>query len=277
MLKRLWGHNTRVEPRERPMIANGRVVWAVGDIHGRLDLLNPLLDHMIADLRRGTAGGSLVFLGDYIDRGPASRGVIERLVTLTSEKDLDLHFIRGNHEERMEAFLSDHTAGPAWCEYGGREALASFGLQIPISKHRPEEWSVLSLDLSHVLTPEHRRFFGLLKPSVVIDGYFFTHAGARPGVRLAAQTEYDLMWVRGSFLNDERLFERVVVHGHTPTALIHSDDRRIGIDTGAYQTGRLSAVRLQGEQRTFVETVDHGHDRVEVRPVEVGLAETQTG
>lgn len=268
MLKRLLAARVRAPQRFPAVIENDRVVWAVGDIHGRLDLLNSLIDHMAADIRANPAGGSLVFLGDYVDRGPDSRGVIDRLAALSQEADLDPHFIRGNHEERMQAFLTDPSVGPGWCEYGGREALASFGLQTPISKHRQEEWRILSLDLAHLLTPTHRAFLDLLKPSVTIDGYFFTHAGARPGVSLEAQTEYDLMWVRSSFLHDEAPFERIVVHGHTPAARVYSDARRIGVDTGAYDSNRLSAVRLQGDTRTFVEAAGLDDGRIELRTVE---------
>jgi len=250
--------------RQRPVAAEpmaaeipeGCVVWAVGDIHGRLDLLEPLLAEILDDLDRAPARRKVVvFLGDYVDRGPDSRGVIDRLCRLAEDPSIEAHFLKGNHEDKLIEFLTDPTVGKAWCEYGGVQALQSFGLQPPTLTHRPEGWAALSADLDHRLTPQQRAFLEALETSVSIGGYFFVHAGARPEVALGDQSDTDLMWIRETFLKSDWRFEQVVVHGHTPAHAVHSDERRIGVDTGAYASGLLSAVRLEGRARETLQAV----------------------
>lgn len=245
----------------------GTVVWAIGDIHGRLDLLDRLLTVMMdcSDHCDGTIP-TLVFLGDYIDRGSNSRGVIDRLVTLADDPAFETRFLKGNHEDKMLEFMDDPTVGAAWCDYGGAQALESFGLKVPVLKHRPEGWVSLSSDLVHRLTPRQRSFLESLEYSVTIGDYFFAHAGARPGVPLDEQSDHDLMWVRGSFLNSQAAFDKVVVHGHTPAEHPHIDHRRIGIDTKAYDSGVLTAVRLEGRDHRFVQAVEQPDGDIVVRP-----------
>jgi len=257
MISRLLFKPKRPKPQREPAaVPPGTVVWAVGDIHGRLDLLNPLLDHLMEDLRASAAGRKvIVFLGDYIDRGPDSKGVLDRLVEVAADTAVEARFIRGNHEERMMAFLEDSTVGPSWCEYGGVEALESYGLHPPAMKHVAQAWGHVAADLDHRLPKSHRHLLENLEPAVSIGGYFFTHAGARPGVPLDAQSERDLMWIRGSFLDDAGAFEKVVVHGHTPARDVHRDHRRIGVDTGVYKWNMLSAVRLEGEAVSFAQSL----------------------
>lgn len=242
-------------PIHPPLIPPGLVVWAVGDIHGRLDLLNVLLDGIISDVRESDNRTMVVFLGDYVDRGPDSRGVIDHLCSFADESSIEARFLKGNHEEKLVEFLTDPSVGPVWCEYGGVQALHSFGLSVPVVSHQTTAWAALSADLDHRLTDRQRRFLDELETSLSIGGYFFAHAGARPGVTLENQSERDLMWVRGSFLNSPERFDRVVVHGHTPASAVHMDDRRIGLDTGAYASGVLSAVRLEGEARRVLQAV----------------------
>lgn len=239
-------------PRSGP---DDQVVWAVGDVHGCLDLLDGLLALIRTDVRDDARRRIVVFLGDYVDRGPDSRGVIERLVSIADDPVIDARFIRGNHEDKMQEFLDDPSVGPTWCEYGGDAALLSWGLRPPAMRHRKEGWIALSEDLRHKLTPRQRRFLEELEPAITLGGYFFCHAGAAPGVALDQQSEHDLMWIRGRFLNDDQRFERVVVHGHTPTERPHVDHRRIGVDTGAYATGVLTAVRIDGPDERFFQAV----------------------
>lgn len=271
MLRRLFNRPPKgVAPPPPPAPAGlppGTVVWAIGDIHGRLDLLDRLLMAITesGDRRQG-ARPVLVFLGDYIDRGSQSRGVIDRLVDLADDPAFETHFLKGNHEDKMLEFLDDPSVGAAWCDYGGAQALESFGLKVPVLRHRPEGWVSLSSDLAHRLSPRQRAFLESLEYSVAIGGYFFAHAGARPGVALDAQSDHDLMWVRGSFLNSEAPFEQVVVHGHTPTDDPHIDHRRIGIDTRAYDSGVLTAVRLEGLDHRFLQAVQQADGEVLVRP-----------
>ena len=245
MISRLFKRKTTVTAPRTPAVPEGVVAWAVGDIHGRLDLLKPLVAHIIADHAAAPAQHTLVvFLGDYIDRGPHSRDVLRYLADLPMNLGIQWRFLKGNHEEAMLDFLDDPTTGPTWCEYGGDATLASYGLRLPQIKHKPEAWAHLSADLDHKVTPAELAFLKGLELSVSVGDYFFAHAGARPGVALSSQSDRDLLWIRSSFLNSEVEFEKVVVHGHTPTAQVHRDHRRIGLDTKAYESGILTAVKL---------------------------------
>ncbi|MDP3080263.1 MAG: metallophosphoesterase family protein [Brevundimonas sp.] len=239
-----------------PAVPDGTAVWAVGDIHGRLDLLQPLVDAILADLHVSAATRKVVvFLGDYIDRGPDSRGVLQLLAGLSDVEGIEWRFLKGNHEQAMLGFLEDPSTGPKWCEYGGDNALRSYGLRVPDLAHRTEAWARVAADLRHKLTAREREFLKSLELSVTLGDYFFSHAGARPGVALDRQSSEDLMWIRQPFLNSRTAFERVVVHGHTPTLRVHADHRRIGLDTKAYDTGVLTALRLQGRERSLLQAV----------------------
>lgn len=256
MLSRLFRSRTQVVAPTTPAVPDGTVVWAVGDIHGRLDLLEPLVEAIVADLRASTVSrGVVVFLGDYIDRGPDSRGVLQLLAGLSDVQGVEWRFLKGNHEQAMLGFLADPSAGRRWCEYGGDSALRSYGLRIPELAHRPEAWARVAADLRHKLTAREMEFLENLELSVAVGDYFFSHAGARPGVALDRQLPEDLMWIRQPFLHSQTGFEHVVVHGHTPTLHVHADHRRIGIDTKAYQSGVLSALRLEGRERTLLKTL----------------------
>ena len=231
----------------------GCVIWAVGDIHGRSDLADRLIQAIRADLHGGDAARKVVvFLGDAIDRGLDSRGVLNQLSNLAADPALEVHFVRGNHEDRMEAFLHDPEVGPGWCDYGGRDTLLSYGVTPP-RQDSPDAWTEASRALGEALPESHRELLASQEVSVSIGDYFFVHAGARPGVALPAQAPHDLMWIRHPFLDHAAPFEQVVVHGHTPSEAVHSDARRIGLDTGAYATNILSAVRLEGETRMVMQ------------------------
>lgn len=232
----------------------GCVIWAVGDIHGRSDLADRLIQAIRADLHAsGAARKVVVFLGDYVDRGLDSKGVLDQLCNLAVDPGLEVHFIRGNHEDRMEAFLADPMVGPSWCDYGGRDTLVSYGVSPPPMRGDPEAWAEASKALFQAMPAHHHDFLASQEMSVSIGDYFFAHAGARPGVPLINQAAEDLMWMRQPFLDHPAPFELVVVHGHTPAEAVHSDARRIGVDTGAYATNILSAVRLEGEARDLLQ------------------------
>lgn len=239
-----------------PAAPEGLVVWAMGDIHGRLDLLEPLVEAIIADAAASAPDRTMViFLGDYIDRGPASAEVVRYLAGLPADIGVEWRFLKGNHEEAMLTFLDDPAFGVEWCQYGGGATLRSYGLREPDIKHRVEAWRAVSLDLDHRIPAAERAFLDSLELSVTVGDYFFAHAGARPGKTLAEQSAHDLMWVRRSFLDSEDAFEKVVVHGHTPADAVHIDHRRIGLDTRAYESGVLSAARLAGTGRTVIQAV----------------------
>lgn len=256
MFARLFSTKTARPPARVPEAC---VVWAVGDIHGRADLSGPLIAAIRADLVASPARRKvIVFLGDHVDRGPDSRGVLDQIVSVLADPTLEVHTLRGNHEERMEAFLTQPNLGPGWCDYGGRETLMSYGVVPPVMKGDAEGWAAAATALREALPDSHMRMLQNQAHSVVIGGYFFAHAGARPGVALEDQSPDDLMWIRQPFLEHTAPFEKVVVHGHTPTDSVVSDARRIGVDTGAYGTNILSAVRLEGETRALLQATGRG-------------------
>ena len=236
----------------RPSIPKGEMVYAIGDIHGRADLLGRLLETVLEDMG-GAPRPKLVCLGDYIDRGPDSRRVLDVLVELGRQSRIETRYLRGNHDQTLLDFLSDPSAGPDWCEFGGRETMASYGVTPPGGRVALKVWDETRSALAATLPPEHLEFLRNLELTFELGDYFFAHAGARPGVPLAQQTEQDLMWIRRPFLQDRRPFEKIVVHGHTPAEEAYADHRRIGLDTGAYATGVLSALRLEGDRRQLVQ------------------------
>lgn len=256
MLSKFFRSRTQTVAPAAPAVPDGTVVWAVGDIHGQLDLLQPLVEAISADARATAASRRVViFLGDYIDRGPDSRGVLRFLASLPVGDGVEWRFLKGNHEQAMLGFLNDPAAGPSWCEYGGDSALRSYGLRAPDLAHRTDAWARVSADLRHKLTARETEFLEELELSVSLGDYFFSHAGARPGVALDRQAPEDLMWIRQTFLKSEAEFECVVVHGHTPAMRVHADRRRIGIDTKAYETGVLTALRLEGRERSLIQAI----------------------
>ena len=256
MFLKLLKRRSAVQAPRSPRVPAGTVVWAIGDIHGRHDLLRPLVEAIRADLRATDAQKKVViFLGDYVDRGPDSREVIRYLAALPAGDGVEWRFLKGNHEETMVKFLDDPMVGVQWCEYGGEATLRAYGLRPPDMKHRAEAWRRLSTDLDHKLGADERAFLANLELQVSIGDYFFAHAGARPGLPLDRQSAGDLLWIRSSFLRSDVEFEKVVVHGHTPAAEVHADRRRIGIDTRAYESGMLTALKLQGGERRILQAI----------------------
>jgi serine/threonine protein phosphatase 1 len=235
-------------------IPEGQVVFAIGDIHGRADLLRALVPAIWKD--RGEKSGkhtTIVFLGDYIDRGPASDEVLQILIDLQENKSVDWVFLRGNHEQALLDFIEDPEAGAAWGEWGGRETMASYGVNGP---HGADArlWRMARDSMEAGMPRAHMAFLRAMPTRHEIGDYFFAHGGARPGVPLDRQSERDLLTIRQPFLQSAKGFEKVVVHGHSIAAEVHSDHRRIGIDTGAYATGTLTAVRLEGDTRRLIQT-----------------------
>lgn len=216
-------------------------IYAVGDIHGRLDLLTDIEAQIARDLASDPAALPLIcYLGDYVDRGPHSAGVIDRL---SSPAAIDRIFLMGNHEDRMLRVMEDGPAhGPGWAAYGARQTLESYGIAFPAA---PEDWAALSAGLRRAMPETHRAFLGGLRLSWRWRQYFFAHAGVDPDRALDAQSDRDLMWIREPFLQSDRDFGAIVVHGHSihPTPQLRAN--RIGIDTGAYRSGILTAVALE--------------------------------
>jgi serine/threonine protein phosphatase 1 len=222
------------------------VIYAVGDVHGRLDLLKLLCGQILADaepLPEDTAV-EVVFLGDYVDRGPESAGVIDYLLELERTGPLGLRFLRGNHEHAMLAFLDDPGVGPAWAQYGGIETLRSYGVRAPLQQDDPEAWEPVRDALDTALPDAHRDFLERLERYAIHGDYCFVHAGLKPGVPLDEQEDQDLLTIRNEFLACKKPFEKKVIYGHTPGGEPAVEPHRIGIDTGAFATGVLTGLRL---------------------------------
>jgi serine/threonine protein phosphatase 1 len=229
-------------------IRPGIRVYAVGDIHGRLDLLDRLLAQITAyEAARPSPRTLLVFLGDYIDRGPDSRGVIERLLHGLPQ-GAEARFLRGNHEWMMLRCLAAPGYFPNWGMNGGWETLESYGVSGRLASDTREMVSQLAVELPDA----HLDFLQGLETSLTVGDYFFVHAGVRPGVALDQQAEQDLLFIREPFLSHDGAFGKIVVHGHTPVREPEIRENRIGIDTGAVFTGRLTALRLEEDRREFL-------------------------
>lgn len=225
-------------------------IYAIGDIHGRLDLLQRVVDAIKGDIEVHGPAALTVTLGDYIDRGLASFGVIE---LLQANPFPTPHIaLKGNHEQYLELFLMDPRVADRWRRNGGLETLHSYG--VPVTDvMMGRGYDVAATALAAALPPAHRDFFVGLKTSHTVGRYFFCHAGVRPGIPFAQQDDEDLMWIRHEFLSSTENFGKIVVHGHTPVPEPEVLPNRINIDTGAFATGRLTCVALDDSGHRFLE------------------------
>lgn len=235
-------------------VPDDSVVYAIGDVHGCADRLDALHAAIVADAAtRSAKRRVLVWLGDYVDRGPDSRGVIERL--LAPPPGFETVALKGNHEQFLLDFLADPSIGPHWMMNGGAETLASYGIPIMDGCYfRADRWDALSRALREALPPAHRRLLDRLRPSHREGDYLFVHAGIRPGTTLDEQELDDLIWIRGEFLFSEADHGAIVVHGHTISDDPQIRPNRIGIDTGAFFSDRLTALVLEGGDRHMLQT-----------------------
>jgi len=229
---------------------HGRL-YVIGDIHGRLDLLDQLIDAIQRDVVAHGSGALTVTLGDYIDRGPSSRGVVDRLVD--NPFPTRLVALKGNHEALLEAFLINPAVGKHWRRLGGPETLYSYGVPVGVLMVG-KDYAEATDRLRAAIPADHRSFLQSLKTSLSYGKYFLCHAGVRPGVPLESQQEEDLLWIRDEFLNSKMDFGKIVVHGHTPRPEPEVLPNRINIDTGAFATGRLTCVVLEGDSLRFLVT-----------------------
>jgi serine/threonine protein phosphatase 1 len=237
----------------RPSLPAGLRVYAVGDIHGRLDLLNKLLALVDADiLLRPTKRHRYIFLGDYIDRGPASRQTVDRLIEHGAATESV--FLKGNHESIAVRCLNDLGLFYYWLRLGGLETLLSYGVS-PEILAGPGKIVELRAAFESALPPSHLHFFRSLQNSSQCGDFFFAHAGVRPNVALSRQKEDDLLWIREEFLSSSEDFGKVVVHGHTPTLDIDVSSNRVNIDTRAYATGRLTCLVIEGSCLSVIDTL----------------------
>lgn len=252
LFKKLFARKPTPAPRVATMPAGERA-YAIGDIHGRLDLLDDLLARIAADdAARGAAKTSLILLGDLPDRGPQSRGVIERAMELEAS-DRNCVFIMGNHEELMiRVWDGDRPTAATFNRAGGRETLMSYG----VSGEDYDGWDLgdVTEATSRVIPKAHIDFLKRFRTAHRMGDYFFTHAGVRPGIALEDQDEKDLRWIRSDFVESDADFGAIVVHGHTIRDAVEERANRIGIDTGAYASGTLTAIGLEGAERWYLST-----------------------
>jgi len=248
-LKRIAGG--RASRRRTP---EGIRIYAVGDIHGRADLLRALLELIAADAREAPAVRKLlIYLGDYVDRGRESREVIELLLAGPPPGFEAVH-LKGNHEAALLHFLEAPGFGHEWRHFGGLETLQSYGVT-DLGARLADAGFDRARDQFAALLPEaHRKFLEGLELSVCLGDYLFVHAGVRPGVALEDQREEDLLWIRDEFTRWSGSFGKVVVHGHSVTERPEFEPNRINVDTGAYMTNHLTCAVLDGAQRAFLQT-----------------------
>jgi serine/threonine protein phosphatase 1 len=273
MFRRWFGLGSSVRAGTIPA---GQAVYAIGDVHGRLDLLDDLLARIRqdADRHHSDERRSLVFLGDYIDRGSESRGVIERLLA-DPLPGFGTVRLMGNHEEAMLAFLDGDSDGLDWLSFGGLETLMSYGVPLRSLPRTAEAVEALRMALAEAVPACHVGFIRACVLHHSVGDYLFVHAGVRPGIALERQTSTDLMWIRDDFLRARLpLPGRVVVHGHTICDLPQNRSHRINVDTGAFASGRLTSVVLRGSERRFLSTADHGGEPQASRGTSPHLTQT---
>lgn len=230
-------------------LPHGLRVYAVGDVHGRADLLAAMLERIDRDFHANpVAARRVVMLGDYTDRGPQSCQVIDMLAARLD--DPDFVFLKGNHDEWLERFLEEpEEVGDSFLYWGGMETLASYGLDM---LDVPRSNFELSRELNRRFPASHRSFLSRLRYSFALGDYFFVHAGVKPGVPLERQDPHDLMWIRDEFHRFQGSYGKIVVHGHTPHDEVEVFANRIDVDTGAFASGVLSAIVLEeGDQRVL--------------------------
>jgi serine/threonine protein phosphatase 1 len=234
----------------RPHVPAGQRVYAIGDIHGRLDLLIPLLAHIRDDIAsRAGADNHVVLLGDLVDRGPYSAETVEYAINHLPSF-ANFHILMGNHEEAMLRALDpgEDRAENLWLKFGGYETLASYG--VPVAT-LGEEIPPVAL-LEHYIPERHRQFLESLPDAMRFGDYVFVHAGVRPGVALEQQDPSDMRWIRNDFLEHRGDLGAYIVHGHSISTEPDVQANRIGIDTGAYRTGTLTALGLEADRRWLV-------------------------
>ncbi len=251
-----WWHERKTRaspgPEQLPCVPEGMRLYAVGDIHGRADLLEQLQGQMEQDAAQHQDKDlRLVYLGDYIDRGPQSREVLE-LLSSHRPAGVTTHFLMGNHEQAMLAFLADPLSAAQWLQFGGLATIVSYAAG---------EWEADADDLVETAAalraalPEHQlAFLEGLELSRCFGDYLFVHAGIRPAVPLEQQQAQDLLWIREPFLSYAKPHPLMVVHGHHVGDAIDVRPNRICVDTGAYATGCLSCLILDGDKRLFLDT-----------------------
>ncbi len=247
-----------------PAVPAGERVYAVGDIHGRLDLLVTMAEAIERDnAARGAARSTVILLGDLVDRGPDSAGVIKAVRMWASQRRMRI--IAGNHEEMFLEALENVEVMRHFLRYGGKETILSY--PVDPAAYTAAEIEDAQAMMQAAVPQEDIDFLNSFEDTIVIGDYLFVHAGIAPGVPLAEQSTNQLRWIREPFLSHAGDHGHMIVHGHTIMAEAEVLANRIGIDTGAYDTGRLTALGLEGTDRWLIETRDdNGTITAAIRP-----------
>ncbi|MCH8997742.1 MAG: serine/threonine protein phosphatase [Proteobacteria bacterium] len=254
LLKRFTTRHPNHDGRE-PSVPDGLRVYAIGDIHGRADLLAQL--HRQIEEDAATAPDrvtkTVVYLGDYVDRGLDSKGVID-LILSSPLAGFDTVCLKGNHEDALLRFLQDISVGPDWLAIGGSATILSYGVRIPEGLSSAQRLEHVWKNLRAHMPQKHLEFLSKLDLMYRIGDYVFVHAGIMPGTPLDRQAPEDLMWIREEFLRSKQEHGAIVVHGHSPRDRPDIQNHRIGIDTGAFATNILTCLVLEGTTKRFLST-----------------------
>ncbi len=243
-----------IQPELTGLPDNQRI-YCIGDIHGRLDLLTQLQQLILIDAEHYLGNKTIVYLGDYIDRGPDSKQVIDYLIDHDKLTDFKKIYLLGNHEQALLQFL--HTADPNiandWLKFGGLTTLMSYGVEL---KGIPTllDMKRIHAELTYKTPYKHLEFYQNLTISYEAGDYYFVHAGIKPKTKLDKQRPEDLIWIREEFTNSALYHGKVIVHGHTITPEPELLSNRIGIDTGAYSTGILTCAVFEDLSCKFIQT-----------------------
>ncbi len=258
MWRRPFGNLAGARAIARNASTGGRLICAIGDVHGRADLLAKLFDQLerIADEERAERPLA-IFVGDYIDRGPSSRDVLDLLLS-GRPYGYERRLLMGNHEQMLRNALRDSRAAAQWLALGGVSTLVSYGVRPPPISSDPAILGEAMNAMREAMPAAHHRLIADLERYVSMGDYLFVHAGINPDKPLEKQTEADLFWIRDRFLSSRKALPMCVVHGHTPVPRPTASAPRIAIDTGAHATGVLTAARIQDEAVSFVSVTMRG-------------------
>ena len=249
--------------RRTACVPAGERWYVIGDIHGRRDLLEAL-QQAIEEDDAGREGTTVAFLGDLVDRGPDSRGVVELAMRWGDRRKV--RYLAGNHEEMFLQSFEDKEVLRHFLKHGGRETVLSYGIER--KAYNKMKMGELQDAMEEAVPAEHRRFLESFEDLIVAGDYVLVHAGINPQLGLEDQKPSDLRWIRDRFLRHEEPFSHVVVHGHTIFEAVEHRDHRIGIDTGAFRTGRLTALVLEGSDRRLIQAIANDDGTIEIVKVD---------
>jgi len=237
----------------KPSCPSGSRAYCIGDIHGRDDLLQQIHDKILADASDFTDNKTVIYLGDYIDRGERSKQVVELLLTKPLP-GFNSIYLRGNHEQSLLDFLTEPNIGQVWFNYGGLQTLVSYGVRYKKIPTNIQDLQALQRELKEQLPYSHLDFFNKTRLFHSYGSYYFVHAGVNPDLSLEQQQAEDQLWIREGFVDHVKTFEKIIVHGHTISDEPDFQHNRIGVDTGAYLSGKLSCLVLENDTQRIIQT-----------------------